>query len=94
MAVSFKLCQSRTCYLSTKTNRFARTPAHYSVNDTLGLVYQEIPKAASRSIRKTMGKILCRVKSIVFLLTEQCASSCTCTTVTARDPLAHCYHLI
>jgi len=45
----------RTCYLSTKTNRFARTPAHYSVNDTLGLVYQEIPKAASRSIRKTMG---------------------------------------
>uniref|UniRef100_A0A7S3Z1X7 Carbohydrate sulfotransferase n=2 Tax=Lotharella globosa TaxID=91324 RepID=A0A7S3Z1X7_9EUKA len=48
-----------SCHLSTSTRKFTRTPGHYALNESLGILYYEVPKSGSRSIRKTMiSKIL------------------------------------
>mmetsp|Transcript_14441 Transcript_14441/g.35200 ORF Transcript_14441/g.35200 Transcript_14441/m.35200 type:complete len:372 (+) Transcript_14441:100-1215(+) len=44
-----------TCFLNPSSKRFAKTPAHYAQHLDLGLLYHEIPKSASRSIRKALG---------------------------------------
>mmetsp|Transcript_11749 Transcript_11749/g.21482 ORF Transcript_11749/g.21482 Transcript_11749/m.21482 type:complete len:332 (+) Transcript_11749:17-1012(+) len=45
----------RSCYFNTGTTRFAPTPGHFAINETMGVLYYEVPKAASRFIRKSLG---------------------------------------
>lgn len=45
----------RSCYLSTATRRFARTPGHYALSHRHRVLYLEVPKSGSRTIRKQLN---------------------------------------